>query len=69
MTDTPDYSKEITESMARAKELFTELEAQIPKVFEKNKSAARRARISLGSLKKLIVPLRSNIQEFIKTAK
>lgn len=64
-----DIKKEISESFIRIKELVTEIDLLLPKALEGNKSAVRKTRVSLNSLKKNIVPLRKNIQEIIKPSK
>lgn len=64
-----ELKQEVTESFTRVKDLVTEIEGLIPKVLEGNKSAARKARGSLNSLKKNITPLRKNIQEIVKPSK
>lgn len=69
-TETPiTEDNEVVESFTRLKELVAEIEVLIPKVIEKNKSAARNARNNLNSIKKLITPLRSSIQEIVKPSK
>lgn len=64
-----DIKKEVSESFIRIKELVTEIDLLLPKALEGNKSAVRKTRVSLNSLKKNIVPLRKNIQEIIKPSK
>ncbi|CAK0748307.1 hypothetical protein CCP1ISM_20021 [Azospirillaceae bacterium] len=64
-----DVKQEVSEAFTRVKDLVTEIDGLLPKILEGNKSAARKARGSLNSLKKNITPLRKNIQEIIKPSK
>jgi len=64
-----ELKNEVNTAIAAIKELVSEIESHIPNVIAGNKTAARKARNNLNSLKKYITPLRKNIQEIVKPSK
>lgn len=68
-TPTTDHKKEVVDCLDRIKALVLEIDTLMPKILEGTKSSARTARNNLNSIKKIITPMRQNIQEIVKPSK